>query len=72
MTGEALEALRKKNTTALQLLHTGEEKDNGDESDGDPSLSELEDVALVSPAAGIVVRLDPDKDLHGEVVKGYI
>ena len=59
--GEALEALRKKNTTAPQLLHAGEEKDNGGESDDDPSLSELEGVALVSPAAGIVVRLDPDK-----------
>ena len=55
VTGEALEALRKKNTAAPQLLHAGEEKDNGGESDDDPSLSELEGVALVSPAAVIVV-----------------
>ena len=61
VTSEALEALRKKNTAAPQLLHAGEEKDKGGESDNDHSLGELEGVALVSPAAGIVVRLDPDK-----------
>ena len=53
VTDEALEALRKKNTAAPQLLHAGEEKENGGESDDDPSLSKL--------AAGIAVRLEPDK-----------
>ena len=61
VTGEVLQALRTKNTAAPQLLHAGEEKDNRGESDDDTSLSELEGVALVSPAAGIVVRLDTDK-----------
>ena len=63
VTGTALNALRlrKKNTDAPQLLHTGKEKDKGGESDNDPSLGEPEGVALVSLAAGIVVRLDPDK-----------
>ena len=61
MTVKAIEALCKKNMAAPQLLHAGKEKENGGESDDDPSLGELEGVALVSPAAGIVVRLDPDK-----------
>ena len=61
MAGEVLEALRKKNTAAPQLLHAGEEKEKGGESDDDPILGELEGVVLVLPAAGIVVRLDPDK-----------
>ena len=39
----------------------GEEKDKGGELDDDPSISELEGVALVSPATGIVVRLGPVK-----------
>ena len=55
-TGEALESLRKKSTAAPQLLHAGEEKDKGGESDDDPGLGELEGGALVSPAAGIVVN----------------
>ena len=37
VTGAALEALCKKNMAALQLLHMGEEKDKGGESDNDPS-----------------------------------
>ena len=57
MTGTALNALRKKNTAALQLLHAGEEKDSGGKSDDDPCLGDLGGVALVSPAAGIIVRL---------------
>ena len=61
VTGAALDALRKKNTAVPQLLHAGEEKDKEGESDDDPSLSELEGVTLVSPAASIVVRLNTDK-----------
>ena len=61
VTGATLDALRKKNTPAPQLLHVGKEKDKRGESDDNPSLSELEGVALVSPAADIIVRLDPDK-----------
>ena len=56
VTGAALEALRKNNTAAPQLLHASEEKDKGGESDDDPILSELEGVALASPAAGITRR----------------
>ena len=55
VTGEALAALRKKNTAAPQLLHVCKEKDKGGESDNDPSLGEMEGVVLVSPASGIVV-----------------
>ena len=61
MAGAALNALRKKNTAAPQLLHASKEKGKGGELDDDPSFSELKSVALVSPAAGIVVPLDPDK-----------
>ena len=45
VTSEALEALHKKNAAAPQLLHAGDEKDKGVESDDDPSLGELEGVA---------------------------
>ena len=61
VTGEALDALHKKNAAAPPLLHADKEKDKVGESDDDGSLIKLEGVALVSPAAGIVVRLDPDK-----------
>ena len=51
----------KKHTAAPQLLHVGEGKDRGGESDDYPSLGDLEGVALVSPAAGIIVRLSKRK-----------
>ena len=38
-----------------------EEEENEGESDDDPSLGNLEGVALVSLATGIIVRLNPDK-----------
>ena len=60
-TGAELTALRKKNTAAPQLLHDGEKKEEEKDVDDDPSLGELEGVALVSPAAGFIVRLDPEK-----------
>ena len=42
VTGEALEALRKKNTGAPQLLHEGEEQENEGESCDDPSQIKIE------------------------------
>jgi len=56
---EDLKVIRKKNAQAPQLLHVGEK--DGDDWNDDSSLSELEGVTLVSPAAGAVVRLDSNK-----------
>ena len=59
--GADLEVLRKKHTAAPQLLHFGEGKNRGDESDNDPSLGDLEGVALMLSAAGIIVRMSKRK-----------
>ena len=56
-TGAELGALRKKDVAVSQLLHVGEGTGKGGESDDDPSLGNLEGVALVSPAVGIVVQM---------------
>lgn len=64
VTGAELVALRKKNmgaSVAPQLLHVSEEKEETGDVEDDPSLGDLEGVALASPAAGTIVRLEPDK-----------
>jgi hypothetical protein len=56
--------LKNKHATSPQLVQVGDmggaEEGAGD-GDNDLSLRELEGVALVLPAAGIVMRLDPRK-----------
>ena len=79
VTGAELKVLRKKHTAAPQLLHVGKGKDKGGDSDDGPSLGDLEGVALVSLAAGYIVRLSKRKkvrqrysDIFGEMGDGYL
>ena len=57
VTSAELALLRKKNKLSPRLMRV--RKEGKSESDDDMSLGDLKGVALVLPAAGIIVRLDP-------------
>ena len=71
-TGVELEALHNKHKAAPQLLHVGKRTGNRGESDDDPSFGDLEGVAMVSPATGIVVRLDHERKLYLDSCASHI